>query len=110
MTVLDNLLPVMVQYALNNKTGTVNFTNPGLISHNEILAMYKEIVDPDFVWDNFSIEEQNVVLASKRSNNCLNTRILETETDADLYDVKPIKEAVKEILINMKANISSPCV
>ena len=103
MTVLDNLLPVMVQYALNNKTGTINFTNPGLISHNEILEMYKEIVDPDFTWNNFSIEEQNDVLASKRSNNCLNTHILETDMDANLYNVKPIKEAVKEILINMKA-------
>jgi len=110
MTVLDNLLPVMVQYALKNKTGTVNFTNPGLISHNEILEMYKEIVDPDFTWNNFSIEEQNDVLASKRSNNCLNTHILEIDMDANLYNVKPIKEAVKEILINMKANISSPCV
>ena len=25
-------------------TGTVNLTNPGLVSHNEILEMYKEIV------------------------------------------------------------------
>jgi nucleoside-diphosphate-sugar epimerase len=100
MTVLDNLLPVMIEYALNNQTGTINLTNPGLISHNEILDMYKEIIDPSFTWENFSIEEQNEILASKRSNNCLDTKVLE------LYkNIKPIKEAVRDILFKMKENM-----
>ena len=38
---------------------------------NEILTMYKEIVDPNFTWENFDIEEQNKILDSKRSNNYL---------------------------------------
>ena len=101
MTVLDNLLPVMIQYALGNKKGTINLTNPGLISHNEILEMYKEIVDPDFTWENFSIDEQNEILASKRSNNCLDTTILESDK---VNNIKPIKEAVREILIAMREN------
>ena len=42
-----------------NITGTINFTNPGLISHNEILEMYKEIVDNNFTWTNFTKEEQS---------------------------------------------------
>ena len=102
MTVLDNLLPVIIQYALSNKVGTINLTNPGLISHNEILEMYREIVDPSFTWDNFSIEEQNGILASKRSNNCLDTSVIESDTSSD---IKPIKEAVKEMLIKMKNNL-----
>lgn len=101
MTVLDNLLPVMIQYALNNRKGTINLTNPGLITHNEILEMYKEIVDPEFTWENFSIDEQNEILASKRSNNCLDTTTLELDNDKN---VKPIKEAVREILVTMKEN------
>lgn len=101
MTVLDNLLPVMIQYALKNKKGTINLTNPGLITHNEILEMYKEIVDPDFSWENFSIEEQNQILASKRSNNCLDTTTLELDNS---NNVKPIKEAVREVLVAMKEN------
>lgn len=99
MTVLDNLLPVMIQYALDNRKGTINLTNPGLISHNEILEMYKEIVDPEFTWENFTIEEQNQILASKRSNNCLDTSILESDTT---NNIKPIKEAVRECLLNMR--------
>jgi dTDP-4-dehydrorhamnose reductase len=55
MTVLNELLPIMIDMSLKYTLGTVNLTNPGLISHNEILQMYKEIVDPNFIWENFSI-------------------------------------------------------
>lgn len=44
-------------------TGIMNFTNPGVVSHNEILEMYKEYIDPDFSWSNFSLEEQAKVPA-----------------------------------------------
>ena len=64
--------------------------------------MYKEIVDPNFTWDNFSIEEQNDILASKRSNNCLDTSVLESDK---INNIKPIKEAVQEMLIKMKNNL-----
>lgn len=98
MTVLNELLPVMIKMAFEYKTGTVNLTNPGLISHNEILSMYKEIVDPEFVWENFSIEEQNNILASKRSNNCLDTTKLESYTNNTVLN---IKESVRKILYEM---------
>ena len=96
MTVLDELLPVMINMALQNKVGTINLTNPGTITHNEILEMYREIVDPTFTWVNFSIEEQNQILDSKRSNNCLNTLQLETNNQ-----VNPIKVAVRNVLTAM---------
>ena len=100
MTVLNELIPLMIDMATKNVKGTVNLTNPGLISHNEILEMYKEIVDPDFTYKNFTIEEQNEILASGRSNNFLETTRLET-----LYpDVKNIKTSVREILVQMKEN------
>ena len=62
------------------------------------IAIYKEIVDPNFTWTNFTVEEQNQILASKRSNNFLETKILESLEP----DVKPIKESVKDILMQMK--------
>jgi len=100
MTVLPELLPIIVDMVDKNITGTINLTNPGLISHNEILQMYKEIVDPNFTWNNFSIEEQNKILAAGRSNNYLDTTKLE-----ELYpNVKNIKESVKDCLIKMKNN------
>jgi dTDP-glucose 4,6-dehydratase len=94
MSVLPELLPHMIEMMKRNIAGTYNFTNPGVISHNEILEMYKEIVDPSFTWKNFTIEEQNKILSSKRSNNKLNTHKLES-----LFPVKNIKEAVRDCLL-----------
>jgi len=101
MTVLNDMIPVMVRLVQKNICGPVNLTNPGLISHNEMLEMYKELVDPNFTWTNFSVEEQNQILASKRSNNFLDTKVLETLEP----NVKPIKESVRDILIQMKNKI-----
>jgi 3,5-epimerase/4-reductase len=95
MTVLDELLPYALDMAKRKITGTYNFTNPGVISHNEILEMYKQNVDNTFTWKNFTLEEQDKILAAGRSNNCLDTRKLER-----LYPVKHIRDSVKEILTN----------
>ena len=95
MTVLPELIPIMIDLARNKHIGTINLTNPGTITHNEILELYKEIVDPEFTWANFTVEEQNLILASKRSNNHLVTEKLES-----LYpNVLSIKEAVKKCLL-----------
>ena len=100
MTVLPELLPIMIDMAEHKRCGTINLTNPGLITHNEILEMYREIVDPEFTWKNFTIEEQAQILAAGRSNNFLVTDKLES-----MYpDVKNIKESVRDVLLNMKTN------
>jgi len=91
MSVLPLLLPYVVEMMDKNTTGTLNFTNPGVISHNEILEMYKEFVDSKFEWKNFSQEEQRQILLSERSNNHLDTTRLETLFPA----VPSIHEAVK---------------
>ena len=101
MSVLPDLLPKVIKMMEQHLTGTVNLTNPGLISHNEILEMYKEIVEPDFTWKNFTEEEQRKILASDRSNNYLDTHKLES-----LFpDVLPIKDAVKQCLIKYKETL-----
>ena len=100
MTVLPELLPIVLDMMKNKQLGTINLTNPGVISHNEILEMYKEIVDPSFKWTNFDIAEQSKILKSDRSNNYLNTTKL-----TDLYPtVKSIQESIKECLIQYKKN------
>ena len=101
MSVLPDLIPVMFQMMTNNETGTFNFTNPGLISHNDILQMYKEIVDTNFTWKNFSLEEQDQILASKRSNN-----FLTTDKILSKYDVPNIKDSVRNVLVQIKNNMS----
>ena len=102
MSVLDELLPYALELMAKGHTGTLNFTNPGLISHNEMLEMYKEIVDPAFTWKNFSPEEQRKILSADRSNNYLDTAQLE----ALFPDMDNIKDAVRKCMYRMKMGVA----
>jgi len=96
MTVLSTLIPVMIQMSIDKITGTYNMCNPGTITHNRILELYKQIVDPSFTWVNFSIEEQNKILLSQRSNNELDaTKLLK------YAKVPDIETAVIQVLNEM---------
>lgn len=94
MTVLDELLPYVIDMAKHKITGTINLTNPGVISHNEILEMYRTYVDKDFTWKNFTMEEQDNILDAERSNNCLDTKKL-----LYLYpEIKHIRTSVEDVI------------
>jgi len=98
MTVLKDFYPVILDLIKRKEVGTLNLVNPDVITHNEILEMYKEIVDPTFKWDNFTIEEQNEILKSERSNNQMDTSKL-----ISLYpDIPNIKDSIKDCLLEMK--------
>ncbi|KAK4355344.1 hypothetical protein RND71_024315 [Anisodus tanguticus] len=79
MTILDELLPISVEMAKRNLTGIWNFTNPGVVSHNEILEMYKKYINPEFKWANFTLEEQTKVIIAPRSNNEMDASKLKKE-------------------------------
>lgn len=87
VSVLDDLLPLIPKMAKMKLTGIYNFVNPGVISHNEILDLYKKYIDSNFQYENFSVEEQNEILKAKRSNNKLDTRKL-TAIFGDLPDIQ----------------------
>jgi 3,5-epimerase/4-reductase len=90
MTILDELLPISIEMAKRNLTGIWNFTNPGAVSHNEILVMYRDYIDPSFSWKNFNLEEQAKVIVAPRSNNELDCTKLKTE----LPELMSIKESL----------------
>ena len=87
MTVLEDMIPLLVELARRKTTGTVNLTNPGTIEHNEILQMYQEFVDPNFTWSNFTEEEQSKILLAGRSNNELDTTLLQSLAP-EIQDIK----------------------
>ncbi|VVA91595.1 unnamed protein product [Arabis nemorensis] len=79
MTVLDELLPISIEMAKRNLKGIWNFTNPGVVSHNEVLDMYRDYIDSDFKYANFTLEEQAKVIVAPRSNNEMDASKLKKE-------------------------------
>jgi 3,5-epimerase/4-reductase len=102
MTVLPELLPIIIDMMERKEVGTFNMTNPSVITHNQILDMYKSIIDPAFTYTNFTIEEQDKILLSKRSNNYLNTNKLESYCKKHNIPLKNIRDSVRDIINEMK--------
>jgi len=69
---LNSLLPKAVDMSKKEVTGIFNFVNPGTVSHNQVLELYKKYVDPAYHYENFSIEEHNACLKARRANAELN--------------------------------------
>lgn len=88
MSVLPELLPISLDMSVKSLTGIYNLVNPGVITHNQLLEMYKKHIDPSLTWENFTESEQNSILASKRSNCSLDTTKL-----TNLYPVRHILDA-----------------
>lgn len=97
MTILDELLPVMCQMLEEEKTGTVNLCNPGVIDHDTILQMYKKYIDSEHNYELVSYDEQIKFLASGRSNNELSAEVLE-----NFCKIDNIKDGIEKIFLKWK--------
>ncbi|CVL06878.1 uncharacterized protein FMAN_11972 [Fusarium mangiferae] len=102
-TILHDLLPASIILAENKDTGVYNFTNPGAISHNEVLGLFKEIVRPAFTWKNFSIEQQAKVIKAGRSNCQLDTTKLVKKMKGYGYEIPEVHAAYRQCFERMKA-------
>ena len=98
VTILDDLLPLIPKMCLKKITGIYNFVNPGVVSHNEILEIYKEKIDPSFTHSNFSVEEQDKILKARRSNNELGVSKL-----LNIFpDIPNAKDSLQNVFKKMK--------
>lgn len=98
MTILHDLLPVSLDMSAKRLTGTYNFTNPGTLSHNDILDLYKQYIDPKFTYVNFTEEEQSKILKAGRSNNELDT----SKLLAAYPDIPPAKQSIVNVFKRMQ--------
>jgi len=97
LCILDDLLPIAVDMTLRELKGNYNFVNPGAMSHNEVLDMYKKYVDPNHTWENFTIQEQDAMLKARRANAELSAAKL-----LKLYpNISHIKDALAKLLKGM---------
>jgi len=81
--------------------GNYNFVNPGALSHNQILELYKHYVDPTFIYENFSEKEQNKILKVGRAHCELDTNKL-----LKIFpDISHIKEAIITVFEQYKKSL-----
>jgi len=100
-TILYDLLPASILLAEHNEKGIYNFTNPGAISHNEVLTLFKQYVRPSFTWKNFTLEEQSKVIKAGRSNCKLDTTKLINKLKEYNFEVPEVHEAYAQCFQRM---------
>lgn len=105
MTILHEMLPLSFAMAKKGLTGVYNFTNPGVISHNQVLDLYKKYIDPTFTYQNFTVEEQAKVIKAPRSNNELDTTKLFRDMPEGIV-VNEISTAFELCFQRMKENLT----
>ncbi|KAJ9663850.1 hypothetical protein H2198_000610 [Neophaeococcomyces mojaviensis] len=106
-TILHDLLPASIVLAESSEVGVYNFTNPGAISHNEVLTLFEKIVRPGFIWKNFSLEDQSKVIKAGRSNCALDTTKLESKLREYGMEVPEIHVAYENCFKRMAENLRS---
>lgn len=84
--------------------GVYNFTNPGVISHNEVLDLYIKYIDPTYHYSNFTVEEQANVIVAARSNNELDTTKLMRDMPEGI-EINEIHTAYELCFQRMKKNL-----
>jgi 3,5-epimerase/4-reductase len=98
MTVMDDILPLLVECMERGICGTLNATNPGLIDHATILNEYKRIQNPEHTWEEITNEELvGKCVKGARSNNFLDTARIEGLFPGRIPD---IHTSVMKILAN----------
>jgi hypothetical protein len=98
LCILDELLPIAVDMTFREIKGNFNFVNPGTLSHNQVLELYKKHIDPSFTYENFSLEEQAIILKAPRANAELSAAKL-----LALYPtIQPINDALEALFISIK--------
>lgn len=101
MSVLDGpagLLRLFLLLAKAGATGCFNGCNPGVLAHDDILRMYRDRVDPAFTWQNFTREEQDSVLAARRSNNRLSADKLSRAAQELGFPLQTLEEALASVM------------
>jgi len=104
MTILTEMLPASFAMAKKGLTGVYNFTNPGVISHNQVLDLYTKYIDPTYTYKNFTLEEQAKILAAPRSNNELDTTKLLRDMPEGIV-INDIVTAYELCFQRMKVNL-----
>lgn len=96
VTVVEDMIKVFHELLMRQAPGIFHVTNPGTVKHRDIMALYKELVDPNHA-DEWIAESELVAegLAKRtRSNNFLQSDNL---TGLGIQ-MRPVKEALRDTM------------
>jgi len=96
VTVVSDLVAAVVKLVDQRATGVFHVVNPGRMRHRDLLALYREVVDPNH--DFRLIRDEDLVargLALASRSNC----VLSSDRLAALgISLRPIEEALREVM------------
>jgi dTDP-4-dehydrorhamnose reductase len=92
-TVIEDFVPAAIELMERGETGIFNMTNVGAMDHQNIMSLYKEIVDPNYEI-NIMEEDKQTDLCMRRSNCVLST----DKREALGVHMPPLEESLRRIL------------
>ncbi len=100
-TVVEDMIAVFYKLLQARASGIFHVTNPGSISHREILELYRELVNPGHTNEWLTAEElvSTGLAQKKRSNTILQSENLSTFG----ISMRPIHEAVRDAMVQYAA-------
>lgn len=96
VTVVDDLVAVLRGLVARRANGVFHVTNPGTMRHKDLIALYRELVDPSHTCEMIGAEELvSRGLAAKARSNCIlaNTRLGELG-----ITMRPIDVALRDTM------------
>ncbi len=103
VSVVPDLVSATKQLMEQGAVGIYHVTNPGSVTHRELMALYREFVDPQHSCEFISTEElYRLGLARAGRSNCvLNTDKLIRAG----VKIPPIKERIREVMAEYAASV-----
>lgn len=82
---------------LHGFRGIYNFASPGAMFHNEVLDFYRQYLDPNFTYQNFTPEQQE-----RMSKNCSNCELDVSKLLKDFPQIPHVRQAMKNLFCRMR--------
>lgn len=103
VTLIEDLFPALSVIMQKRPTGILNLVNDGYVKHDDILAVYKEIVDPLHKFEVIDIQELEKSVVKAARSNC----VLSNEKAKALGIQMPALDALRlrDIMSSYKASL-----
>ncbi len=96
VTIIDDMIAVFHQLLQKKATGIFHVTNLGTMKHKELMALYKELVDPNHTCEwisNDDLVKQGLAKKTRSNNFLASTRLAQFD-----ITMRPVQEALRDTM------------